>query len=103
MTIAAGGKLDSVAVATLALVGVTAILALATFWLARVARRSLDTSARPLLVDPGRRDQTEDEDILFGAPGRISATVRRGELFFQQYETGNFHLSVAFQNIGPGV
>lgn len=93
---------DPVAVATLALVAVTAILGLATFWLARVSRRSLATSVRPLLVDPGRRDQTEDEDILFGAPGRITATVRRGELFSQRHDAGNFHLSVAFHNIGPG-
>jgi len=96
------GYLSPVPVTTLALVAVTAILGLATFWLARLSRHSLEAAARPLLVDPGRRDQTEDEDILFGAPGRISATVRRGELFCQRHETGNFHMSVAFHNIGPG-
>ena len=97
------GFSDPATVATLALAALTAGLVLVTFLQGRLARRALDLSIRPLLVNPGHELADDGLDhVLFGAPGRISVEVPRGALFYEGAGSGNFYLSVAFENIGAG-
>lgn len=99
----AAGFADPVSVATFVLAALTAGLVVVTYLQGRLARRALDLSIRPLLVNPGQQVADEGVDhILFGPPGRISAKVPRGTLFYQGAGSANFHLSVAFENIGAG-
>jgi hypothetical protein len=96
--------------ATLVVALGTVALAYVTNRQVRLSRTSLDLSIRPLLADPSPPTATsEAEDLLFGAPGRISAQVKRGALFYtdpsepgRDAAPGEFHLSVAFENIGAG-
>lgn len=89
----------------------TLVVALGTIGLAAVtyrqvglSRSSLALSIRPFLADPRPAPRESDpEDLLFGAPGRISVQVAHGALFYQGEGSGAFHLSVAFENIGAGV
>lgn len=73
------GFSDPATVATLVLAALTAGLVIVTYLQGRLARRTLNLSIRPLLVNPGHElaDQGLDR-ILFGAPGRISIDVPRG-------------------------
>jgi hypothetical protein len=97
------GFSDPVTVATLMLAALTAGLVVVTYLQGRLARRELELSIRPLLVNPGHELADEGLDrILFGAPGRISVEVPRGELFYRGSGSKNFYLSVAFENIGAG-
>ena len=89
-------------VTTLVVAVGTVTLALVTYTQVRLSRRSLDLSIRPLLADATpHADATEN--LLFGAPGRISVTVPRGALFYRGDGESTFHISVAFENIGAGV
>lgn len=98
---ASSGFSDPVTVATLVVAGVTALLALITFWQVRVTRSTLELSVRPLLAN-AKFDPTRQEKLLFGAPGRISPEVPHGALFYESSTGDAFWLSVAFENIGSG-
>ncbi|WP_134438965.1 hypothetical protein [Methylacidiphilum caldifontis] len=64
----------------------------------------LALSVRPLLVDPYLGiDNPEKETVVFGAPGRATLKVPKGQLYFTPPGEGTFYLSVAFQNVGPGI
>jgi hypothetical protein len=66
---------------------------------------TLNLGIRPLLADPrpaGFSD-IQEEQLLFGAPGRISPTVPWGKLWWDRQPDGSVsHFSVAFENIGSG-
>jgi hypothetical protein len=82
----------------------TAALALVTFWQVGLSRSSLELSTRPFLADPSPDTSAlGHDDLLFGAPGRISVKVQRGELFYRADESGAFYLSISLENIGAGV
>lgn len=94
-----------VAVGTLSLACVTLALVVKTRGMVEVTQAALEVGQRPLLVDPSPQDDAAPpEHLLFGAPGRISPTVPRGKLFWQQNKDGSVsHFSVAFENVGNGV
>lgn len=81
----------------------TLVLAVATIGVATVSYRQLRLSIRPFLVDPRPAGHGEEEQLLFGAPGRISPRVVRGALYYSSEQPGAFHFSVAFENVGRGV
>lgn len=90
--------------ATLVVALGTVALAAATYRQVHLSRSSLDLSVRPFLADPLPPTREGDqEELLFGAPGRISVQVAQGELFYQGEGSDTFYLSVAFENIGAGV
>jgi hypothetical protein len=92
-----------VAVGTLSLAAVTFSLVRRTAGMVDVSERALSVGIRPLLADPrpaGFSD-FQDEQLLFGAPGRISPTVPWGQLWWQSNSDGSVpYFSVAFENIG---
>lgn len=93
------GFSDPVTVASFVVAGVTALLAGITLIQATLSRRTLGLSLRPFLVEAQVRPDVTD-DLLFGAPGRISAKAERRPLWYQ-YEDGQpLYISVAFENIG---
>lgn len=94
-----------VAVGTLSLAAVTFFLVRRTAGMVDVSERTLSVGIRPLLADPrpaGFAD-TQQENLLFGSPGRISPTVPWGKLWWEKDADGSVrHFSVAFENIGSG-
>ena len=94
-----------VAVGTLSLAAVTLFLVIRTSGIVEVSERALSVGLRPLLADPrpaGFSD-TQQEQLLFGAPDRISPTVPWGRLWWDHLPDGSVpHFSVAFENIGSG-
>jgi hypothetical protein len=87
----------------------TLLVALGTFALAyvtwrqgRLSASSLDLSIRPFLADPSP-SKSGEEELQFGAPGRIMVRAPRGSLFYQGAGDGAFFLSVAFENTGAGL
>ena len=94
-----------VAVGTLSLAAVTFFLVRRTARMVDVSERTLEVGIRPLLADPrpaGFSD-TQEEQLHFGAPGRISPTVPWGTLWWETASDGSVpHFSVAFENIGAG-
>lgn len=91
-------------VATLVVALGTVVLALVTSRQVKLSRSALDLSIRPFLGDPAPSSGSEEmEDLLFGAPGRISVQVPRGAFFYRGEGSGVFNLSVAFQNLGTGL
>jgi hypothetical protein len=95
---------DPTALATFALVLVTAGLVILAYRQATLARRSLEMAIRPLLADPapGIEPGSQLERIQFGAPGRNIFEIPEGSLFHES-GGGIFQLSVAFRNVGAGV
>jgi hypothetical protein len=93
-----------VALGTLSLAAVTLFLALRTARMVHVSERTLSGGIRPLLADPTPAGpDTQDEQLLFGAPGRISPTVPWGKVWWESNPDGSvYHFSVAFENIGSG-
>jgi hypothetical protein len=93
-----------VAVGTLSLAGVTLALVLKTKGMVDVSANALRVGIRPLLADPKPAGtDTDTEELLFGAPGRISPTVSWGKLWWGSADDGSVpHFSVAFENIGAG-
>jgi hypothetical protein len=102
---------DLATTATLVVAVGTVGLAFVTLLLVRATRSSLDLSIRPFLADPRPTSKSDEkEQLLFGAPGRISAEVARGALYWlggydenTGEDTAVTNLSVAFENIGAGV
>lgn len=94
-----------VAAGTLGLAAVTLVLVLKTKGMVDVSRKALEVGVRPLLADPRPSSPgAPDEQILFGAPGRISPTVPYGRLYWDTDEDGGVsHFSLAFENVGAGV
>jgi hypothetical protein len=94
-----------VAVGTLGLAGVTLGLVIKTKGMVDVSRVAFELSVRPFLADPRPAEsRTQQETILFGAPGRISPSVPYGSLFWDRGVGGGVdHFSVAFENVGTGV
>lgn len=94
-----------VAVGTLSLAVVTLVLALKTKGMVDVSRKALEVGVQPLLADPRPATPgTPDEQLLFGAPGRISPVVPHGRLYWEHDDDGEVsYFSVAFENIGSGV
>lgn len=94
-----------VAAGTLGLAAVTLVLVLKTKGMVDVSRKALEVGVQPLLADPRPPvPGTPDEQIQFGAPGRISPTVPYGRLYWKADEAGGVsHFSLAFENIGAGV
>src|SRR5713101_5528499 len=95
---------DPGVVAAYVAAGAAILLVFPTYRQARLLRRSLDLSIRPLLTDPAPAPKDSPPDqILFGAPGRHSLEVPRGSLFYRGAGPESiFQLSLAFENIGPG-
>ena len=108
-----------VAGGTLSLAGVTFVLATrtqgmetqtkkmaeATKTAAEAQGEAIALSVRPFLADPSPRGFTSiDEELLFGAPGRISVRVQRGTFWSDDSDDGGIdHFSLAFENVGTGV
>jgi hypothetical protein len=94
-----------VAAGTLGLAVVTTVLVLKTKGMVEVSRRALEIGVRPLLADPRPAGpEAPEETLLFGAPGRISPSVRQGSIFWNSTKDGGVsHFSVAFENVGEGV
>jgi hypothetical protein len=95
-----------VAAGTLALAGVTALLAFKTRGMEQAAKDALEVGVRPLLADPNPTHSSSGrlESLLFGAPGRISLDVPHGELWYDFNKDESLaHFSVAFENVGSGV
>lgn len=89
---------------TVVVAAANVLLVLVTFYQVLVTRRMLALSVRPLLVDPYQeKDNPEEETAIFGAPGRAAIKVPKGQLYYTQPSEGIFYLSVAFQNVGPGI
>lgn len=89
--------------ATLVVALGTLALAAVTYQLAATGKKTLETSIRPLLVDPRPASATDRKDMIqFGPPGRRNLEAPRGQL---SYETnaGGLVVSIAFENVGAGV
>ncbi len=103
--VAAAGQLastpvlsDPAAVATLALAALTAGLVVVTYLQGRLARRTLDLSIRPLLVNPGHELADDGLDhVLFRGTRTPLGRGPAGALFYQGAGPGPFYLSVAFE------
>jgi hypothetical protein len=93
-----------VALGTLSLAAVTLFLVRRTARMVQVSERTLSVGIRPLLADPRPpAADAQDEQLLFGAPGRISPTVPWGKLWWKDRPDGSvYYFSVAFENIGSG-
>jgi hypothetical protein len=93
-----------VAAGTLSLAFGTFLLARRTSGMADAERRSLRLAVRPFLADPSPTKFTDvHEQLQFGAPGRISVEVRRGDFWHEMSGPSGGHFSVAFENVGSGV
>ncbi|MDG7000321.1 MAG: hypothetical protein JRN15_14555 [Nitrososphaerota archaeon] len=93
-----------VAAGTLGLAAITFMLSLKTKEMAEASRKASQLSVQPLLADPRLPiSEASEEQILFGAPGRISPKVPYGKLFYHKDKDGRVsHFSLAFENIGAG-
>jgi hypothetical protein len=93
-----------VAVGTISLAAMTLFLVLRIVGIVRVSERTRSVGVRPLLADPRPAGaDTQDEQLLFGAPSQISPTVPWGKLWWKDNSDGSvYHFSVAFENIGSG-
>ena len=94
-----------VAVGTLSLAAATLFLVIRTSGIVDVSERALSVGLRPLLADPrpAAFSDSQQEQLLFGAPGRISPTVPWGRLWWDHLPDGSVpHFSVAFENGGSG-